>query len=136
MSIHLHHTRQCAAWCLTAAALLPFALCFAATGVGESVELAEVSGQLKMGGQPLEDVCLCLDRGEEHCAFGWLQEDGKFLLSNMRWFDGGAEPGQYRVHMYTHEGGPPFPAMYRDTKTSGLVLDVGSGWNDFRIDLP
>ncbi len=136
MSIHLHRAREMATWFLVAAVLSPLAFCFAATVPGESVELAKVSGQLKVSGRPLGDVCLCLDRGEEHCAFGWLQEDGSFLLSNMRWYEGGAEPGQYHAHMYTAKGGPQFPEKYRDPRTSGLVLDVASGWNDFRIDLP
>ena len=136
MPIQLHRAREMATWFLVAVALSPLALCFAATVPGESVELAKVSGQLKLSGRPLGDVCLCLDRGDEHCAFGWLQEDGSFWLNNMRWFDGGAEPGQYCVHLYTGQGGPQFPEKYRDTRTSGLVLDVGSGWNDFRIDLP
>ena len=135
MSVHLHHTRQLAAWILGAAALSPFALCFASP-TSEQTNLSPVTGRLTIAGRPAGDMTLCLDEGDLHSAYGALEHDGTFRLSNMRWIDDGAVPGRYRAHLLTHVDGVEVPSRYRDSKTSGIVIDIAAGWNDFRIDLP
>lgn len=134
MLVHLHRARQGMAWALGALALSPLALCFASPTT-EPVGLAAVTGRLTIAGQPAGEVFLCLDEGNIHTAYSWLRHDGTFRLSNMRWFEGGAAPGRYHAHLYTFEGGPAIPERYRDPKTSGIVMDVSSDWNDFQIDL-
>lgn len=135
MSIHLHRTRQWAAWILTATAVSPFALCFASTE-WKGVALSPVTGRVMISGRPVNDMTICLDSGGVHCAFGSLDADGTFQLSNMRWVDGGAEPGRYHAHLYTRAGGPEIPTKYRNPETSDIVIDVAADWNHFRIDLP
>ena len=135
MSVHLHRTRQWMAWVLTAAALSPFALCFASMESG-GAHLSPVTGRVTISGRPASDMIICLDSGDLHCAFGALEADGTFQLNNMRWIEGGAEPGRYRAHLYTRAGGPEIPAKYGDPKTSGILIDVASDWNDFFIELP
>jgi hypothetical protein len=123
------------AWILIATALSPFALCFASTE-STSVSLSPVTGRLTISGRPVNDMTICLDSGGVHCAFGALEGDGTFQLSNMRWVDGGAEPGLYHAHLYTRAGGAEIPTKYRNPATSGIEIDVAADWNDFRIDLP
>jgi hypothetical protein len=135
MSIHLHHTRKCAAWILTAFAFSPFALCFA-SAESKVVYLSPVTGRVTISGQPASDMTLCLDSGGVHVAFGPLDSDGTFRLNDMRWVEGGVEPGSYHAHLYSRAGGGEIPTRYLDPKTSGIVIDVASDWNDFRIDLP
>jgi hypothetical protein len=86
-------------------------------------------------GRPVQDMTICLDTDGHHAAYGLLQADGTFRLSNMTWIDEGAMPGRYRAHLYTYQGGPELPTKYRDPQTSGIEVDIASGWNDFRIDL-
>jgi hypothetical protein len=135
MSIHLHHTRQCAAWILTAFALSPFALCFASSQ-SAGVSLSPVTGRVTIAGKPGGDLTICLDSDGDHVAFGALGADGTFHLSNMRWIEGGATPGQYHAHLYSRAGGAAIAPKYTDSRTSGIVIDVAPDWNDFRIDLP
>jgi hypothetical protein len=135
MSVHLHRTRQWTAWILIAAALSLFALYFA-SAESEGVHLSPVTGRVTIAGQPASDMIICLDSGDVHGPFGLLRGDGSFQLSTIRWIDCGAEPGRYHAHLYSPAGGPEVPARYRDPKTAGIVIDVASDWNDFRIDLP
>lgn len=135
MSVHLHRTRQWAAWILTAFALSPFALCFASSE-STPVPLSPVTGRMTLAGQPAGEVFICLDSGSEHVAFATLEADGAFRLSNMRWAEGGAPPGRYHAHLFTPAGGKEIPKKYQDPRTSGIVIDVAADWNDFRIDLP
>ena len=123
------------AWILTATALSPFALCFASTE-SSGVHLSPVTGRVTISGRPVNDMIICLDSGGDHCAFGALEGDGTFQLNNIRWIDGGAEPGRYHVHLYSRAGGREIPSKYRDPATSGIEINVAADWNDFRIDLP
>jgi hypothetical protein len=143
MSIHLHHTRQMAAWTLSAIVLspLPLAFCFGSPPEAPKVELSPVTGRVTIAGQPIAGqtmggVLLCLDQGTEHVAFGGIANDGTFHLNNMRHVEDGAEPGRYHGHLYSLAGDPKIPAKYQDPKTSGIELDIAPGPNDFRIDLP
>ena len=135
MSVHLHHTRQLAAWILGAAALSPFALCFASP-MSKEYRLSPVTGRLTIAGRPAGDMTICLDVDGDHMAYGALDHDGTFHLSNMRWIDDGAVPGRYHAHLYTHSLGAEIPSKYLNPKTSGIVIDIASDWNDFHIDLP
>jgi hypothetical protein len=133
MSVHLHHARQWTAWILTAVALSPFALVFGSAV--DEVHLSPITGRVTFSGRPVREMTLCLDTDGHHAAYGTLQSDGTFRLSNMTWIDEGALPGHYRAHLYTYHGGPDLPAKYHDPATSGIEVDIASGWNDFRIDL-
>ncbi len=133
MSVHLHRTRQWTAWILTALALSPFALVFGSP-IDEG-HLSPITGSVTFAGRPVQDMTICLDTDGHHAAYGPLQADGSFRLNNMTWIDEGATPGHYRAHLYTHQGGPELPAKYHDPETSGIEVNVASGWNDFRIDL-
>ncbi len=135
MSVHLHRTRQWTAWVLIASALSPFALCFASVA-SKGVVLSPVAGRVTIAGRPAGDMTICLDSGGVHSAYGALANDGTFRLRNMRWFDGGAEPGRYHAHLYTHAGGAEIPPRYCDPQTSGIVIDIDSDWHELRIDLP
>ena len=135
MSVHLHRTRQWAAWLLGVTLLSPFALCFASME-SSRVRLSPVAGKLTIAGRPASDMFICLDSGGVHTAYGMLGDDGSFRLRTVRWFDGGAEPGRYHAHLYTHANGAEIPAKYRNPETSGIVIDVDSDWNEFHIDLP
>jgi hypothetical protein len=134
MSVHLHHSRQWTAWILTAVALSPFALVFGAPV--EENHLSPITGCVTFSGRPVQDMTICLDTDGEHAAYGSLQADGTFRLTSMIWIGEGAMTGHYRAHLlYTHRGRPELPAKYRDPATSGIEVDVATGWNDFRIDL-
>lgn len=133
MSIHLHRTRQWTAWVLGGLALSPLALSFGSPT--HPTHLSPVTGRLTIDGQPAGDITLCLDSDGRHAAYGTMNADGTFRLSSMTWIDEGALPGHYRGHLYTHQGGPVVAQKYRDVNTSGIDVDVASGWNDFRIDL-
>jgi hypothetical protein len=140
MTLHLHHTRRIAAWVLTAFALSPLTLALSfGSPQPANPELAPVTGHLTIAGKPAADVFICIDSspsGNCHEGFSWVHAGGSFRLGNMQWFEGGVPPGHYYVHLYTQAGGPEIPARYLDQKTSGIELDVASGWNDFHIDLP
>lgn len=139
MTLHLHHTRQIAAWVLAAFVLSPLSLALSfGSSKSADPDISPVTGHLTIAGKPAVDVFICLDAGtgENHEGYGWVHADGTFRLGNMRWFEGGVEPGRYNVHLYTPAGGPVIPEKYRDPRTSGITLDVASGWNDFQIDLP
>jgi hypothetical protein len=120
-------------WILGAVALSPFALCFGFPF--PEVHLSPVTGRVTFSGRPVNDMIICVDSGGEHVAYGPLQADGTFRLINMNWLDTGALPGRYHAHLYTHANGPKLPSRYSDPETSGIEIDVASGWNDFDIEL-
>jgi hypothetical protein len=47
----------------------------------------------------------------------------------------GAIPGQYHAHFYSREQGTSLPARFGDPRTSGLEIEIASGWSDVNIDL-
>jgi len=118
---------------LGAAALSPLAL-----SLGSPLPLAPpsvVTGRVTFEGRPVSDMTMCLDRGGMHAAYAHLRDDGTFDLISQAWTDGGAQPGRYRGHLYTHAHGPRMPSRFADPATSGIEIEIASGWNDFRIDL-
>lgn len=133
MSIHLHRARQWTGWTLGFVALSPFALCI--DPPIPKVQTAPVTGRVTYSGRPLNDMTLCIDEGGLHSAYALLQTDGSFRLINQNLIAEGAMPGRYRAHLYTHDHGPKLPPRYGDPETSGIELEVVSGWNDFHIDL-
>jgi hypothetical protein len=134
MSVHLHRTRQWTAWILGVVALSPFAFCFGSPTIAGPPSV--VTGRITLSGHPAGDMTLCLDQGGLHAAYALLQPDGTFHLSSMNWVEGGAQPGVYHGHLYTHHNGPEIPAKYADPATSGIEIHIASGWNDFNIELP
>ena len=133
MSVHLHHTRQWTTWILGIVALSPFAFCFDSPTI--AARPSEVTGSITLAGRPASDMTICLDQGGAHVAYALLQADGTFHLNSMNWVEGGALPGIYHAHLYTHQHGPKIPAKYTDPATSGIEIDIASGWNDFNIEL-
>jgi hypothetical protein len=133
MSFHLHRTRQWTAWVLSVIALSPFALAFGSTPRED--HLSPITGSVTLSGRPMNDMFICIDSDGQHIAYGTLADDGTFCLHNMAGYDSGAMPGHYRAHLFTHTHGPKLPSRYLDPKTSGLEMDVATGWNDFRIEL-
>jgi hypothetical protein len=118
---------------LGAVAMTPFAMYF--DSPAPMSKTVPVTGRVTCSGRPLPDTILCLDRNGGHSAYAPLEADGKFRILNMNWTEEGATPGKYRAHLFTHSSGPEFPAKYRDPETSGIELDVTTGWNHFDIDL-
>ncbi len=133
MSVHLHRARQWMSCMLGAAALSPFALCLGSPILQEPP--SEVTGRVTFAGRPVSDMTLCLDAHGQHSAYALLGDDGTFRLTSVTWTEGGARPDHYRAHLYTHKDGPPMPTRYADPATSGIEIEIASGWNDFRIDL-
>jgi hypothetical protein len=135
MYVHLHSGRKLMGWALVVLAIVPSALCFE-PATSPRVELSDVTGRLTYSGKALNDMTLCLDSpAGVHCAYASLRPDGSFRLINMDGFGMGALPGRYHAHLYTHPHGPSLPARYRDSKTSGLEIEVASDWNELNIDL-
>ena len=135
MYLDLRNGRKLMGWAALLLAIVPSALCFEPriiSGPGFS----EVTGRLTYSGKVLTDMTLCLDSPDGlHSAYASIRSDGSFRLINMMGNRLGAAPGQYHAHLYTHSNGPAIPVKYHDSKTSGLVINVTSGWNDFKIDL-
>ena len=135
MSVHLHRARQWTACMLSAAALSPLAFGF---GSGLPTPLggpSEATGRVTLEGCPVSDMILCLDLQGHHTAFARVGDDGTFRISSMTRLGTGAQPGRYRAHLFTHKDGPYLPSKYTDPATSGIEIEIASGWNDFRIDL-
>ena len=44
-------------------------------------------------------------------------------------------PGRYHVFLYGRKGSTAVPEKFRDPRTSGVEMEIASGWNDFNIDL-
>ena len=65
-----------------------------------------------------------------------LNPDGSFRVQNMIGSYNGAAPGRYHAHLYTRTLGPVIPPKYRDSRTSGLEIEIGPNWNEVAIDLP
>jgi hypothetical protein len=120
---------------LSAAALSPLAYSFNFAPPASSAFLSEVTGRVTFAGRPVNEMVLCLDQHGQHSAYAHLRSDGTFCLINMNEIACGARPGHYCAHLYTHKDGPQLPSKYADPETSGLELQIASGWNDFRIDL-
>jgi hypothetical protein len=135
MSVHLHRARQWTACMLGAVALSPLAWGFGTGSPLRSGVSSEVTGRVTFAGRPVGDMTLCLDAHGQHSAYALLRDDGTFRLISMTWTEDGARPGHYHAHLYTHKDGPRMPSKYADPATSGIELEIVSGWNDFQIDL-
>jgi hypothetical protein len=132
MSMHLHDARQWMAWGLVLVALSPFALCFGSST--PEFRRSDVSGRVTYSGKPVSDMIFCLDSGGQHAAYGLLKSDGTFRLLDISWGERGAQPGHYHAHIY-NSGQGPIPTKYAHTDTSGIEVEIASGWNEFNIDL-
>jgi hypothetical protein len=135
MSVHLHRARQWTAGMLSAAVLSPLAFGFNLVPPIASGPPSVVTGRVTLAGRPAGDMTLCLDAHGQHSAYAQLRSDGTFRLISVNWTEGGARPGDYLGHLYTHSHGPQIPSKYADPATSGIEIHIDSGWNDFRIDL-
>ncbi len=133
MSVHLHRARRYMACALIAGVVSPLALCIGSPI--SSARTSEVTGRVTLGHHPARDMILCLDANGQHAAYGPLKADGSFRLVSMAWTGHGAEPGHYRAHLFSADA-HRVPPKYTETATSGIELDIASGWNDFDIELP
>jgi hypothetical protein len=134
MSLHLHRARRWAGWALVVAGLSPFGFCFGLREVRPGP--TPITGQVTMAGRPLTDSTICIDSDGAHAAFAPLQADGRFELIPMNTHEGAELTGRFRAHLYNLKGNQKLPSKVADPKTSGIEMNVGSGWNEFRIDLP
>jgi hypothetical protein len=78
---------------------------------------------------------ICLDGEGGHSALSSLGEDGSFRLVSFEYGEEGALAGQYRAHLDSYANAPALPPKYRDSRTSGLEIDIASDWNHLDIDL-
>ena len=134
MYLHLHHARHAMGWILGIVAFSPFALIFVSPSPNFS--LSDVTGRVTYSGRPLNQLTICLDsEGGVHSAFGSLGSDGSFRLLSMSEGCAGAAPGRYQAHLFGHSHSSPFPAKYREARTSGLEIEIPSDWSDIHIEL-
>jgi hypothetical protein len=134
MSQHLHRARRNMGWFLVASAVFPLALCMGSPI--SSAPSTEVTGRVTLAHLPADDMILCLDAGGQHAAYAPLRSDGSFRLVSLARTRGGAEPGHYHAHLFPTKAGRQLASKYADPATSGIELDIASGWNDFQIELP
>jgi hypothetical protein len=133
MNIHSQQARKMMGWILGIVALSPLALCY--QSLYPRVALSDVTGRVTCSGRPLTGTIIYLvsDSGNDS-AIGKLESDGSFRLLTTRGRVG-AFPGLYHAFFYSRKGGPPVPAKFSDPVTSGLEIEIASGWNDLNIDL-
>jgi hypothetical protein len=133
MNVHSQQARKVMGWILGIAAFSPLALCY--QPLNPRVTLSDVTGRVTYSGRPLTGATICLDsESGNHSAVGKLGSDGSFrLLSIMGRV--GAHPGLYHAYLYSRKGGTSLPAKFSDPRTSGLEIEIGSGWSNFNIDL-
>jgi hypothetical protein len=133
MNVHSQQARNVIGWILGIAAFSPIALCYESSN--PRVTMSDVTGRVTYSGGPLTGAVICLDpKSGNHSASGTLGSDGSFQLMSI---NGrlGAVPGLYHAFLCSPVGGPSLPAKFCDPSTSGLEIEIASGWNDLNIDL-
>ncbi len=133
MFIDLHGARRLMTWGLGITAMTPFLFCLEAPT--RDLNLSAVSGRVTYSGHPITNTYICFDSDGGHSALSALQDDGSFQLVNFQYNKPGAFPGQYHAHLGPHTNAPVVPAKYRDSRTSGVVIDVASDWSYLIIEL-
>jgi len=133
MNIHSQQARKVVGWILAIAAFSPLVLCY--QSLNPRVTLSDVTGRVTYSGRPLNGAIIYLvSESGKDSAVGKLGSDGSFRLQTARG-DVGAFPGLYHAFLYSRKGGTPVPAKFRDLRTSGLEIEITSGWSDLSIDL-
>jgi hypothetical protein len=133
MSVHSQQARNVIGWILGIAAFSPLALCYQSSY--PRVTLCDVTGRVTYSGRPITGASICLNsKNGNHSAVGKLESDGSFRLRYMTGRDG-ALPGLYHAYLYSRQGGTSLPTKFCDPRTSGLEIEIASGWSDWNIDL-
>jgi len=132
MHVHSQEARRATGWILGLAALSSLALCYQI--MNPRVSLSDVTGRVTYSGRPLTGayICLASDNGNLS-ALGKVGADGTFRVQSETNHDG-ARPGRYHAYLAVR-GGSALPAKFCDPRTSGLEIEVASGWSDFNIEL-
>jgi hypothetical protein len=98
--------------------------------------LSDVTGRVTYSGRPLTGAAICLQsENGNQSAVGKLGSDGTFRLRNMKDGRAGAVPGVYHAFLAPRKESTSLPAKFRDPRTSGLEIEIASGWSDLNIDL-
>jgi len=133
MNLHSQQDRKVIGWILGIAAFFPLALCY--QSLNPQVTLSDVTGRVTYSGRPLTGATIFLNsESGNHIATGKLGSDGSFRLLSMKGRVG-AIPGLYHAYIFSRKGGTSLPAKFRDPRTSGLEIEIASGWSDWNIEL-
>jgi hypothetical protein len=133
MNVHSHHARNVIGWILGITAFSPRALFFQSSS--PRATLSDVTGRVTYSGRPLTRAAICLDSESGNLsAIGTLGSDGSFRLLSINGRVG-AFPGLYHGYLCSSRGGPSLPAKFCDPRTSGLEIEIASGWSNLTIDL-
>jgi hypothetical protein len=134
MNVHSQQARKVVGWVLGITALSALALCY--ESLNSRVTLSDVTGRVTYSGRPLTGATICMDsESGSHFAVGKLGSDGSFRLYSVNGGRVGAFPGLYHAYLYSRKGGTPVPARFCSPRSSGLEIEITSGWNDLNIDL-
>ncbi len=141
MPLHIHSIRS---WCAAALAAIPAVIlyCGAYGPPRAESELATVTGHVTRGGQPLGGMWIVFEEAGPHGreSYGALQPDGTFRVHPRDSLGrDGAVPATYRVYFLSRSPGAPKSLVapaYLKARTSGLVVRVEPGWNEFSFTLP
>jgi hypothetical protein len=133
MNVHSQQARTVIGWILGIAAFSPFALCYQPSN--PQVTMSDVTGRVTYSGRPLTGATICLDSESGNpSVLATLGPGGSFQLRNIQGRVG-ALPGLYHAFLYSRPGGTSLPAKFGDPRTSGLEIEIASGWNELNIDL-
>ena len=133
MNLHSQQDRNVVGWILGIAAFFTLALCY--ESMNPRVTLSDVTGRVTCSGRALTGATIWLySESGNHTAVSKLGSDGSFRLLSMKG-RAGAVPGLYHAYLYSRKGGTSVPAKFSDPRTSGVEIEIASGWNDLNIDL-
>lgn len=129
------------------ATLMALALPILCLGCHRAPQLARVSGTVTFQGKPVAEAVVIFNSAQSGRSItASVSSAGEYRVETANGF--GLPLGTYRVHVIPQAVGilpdqrPPFPlpkmrsdipARFRDTKTSGLAVDVVAGENRFDI---
>ena len=105
-------------------------------------KMARVVGLLTLDGQPVHGAVVTFvpAEGGGRAAAGKTDQNGRFALTTLEWGDGAA-PGIYTpTFSWTKaddrgEVKSLLPKKYADARTSGMVVEVVRGENEFSFEL-
>jgi hypothetical protein len=105
----------------------------------DAPDLARVTGRATCGGHPLRGMRILFQPIESrgHGAVSSVMADGSYRIETRQ--GTGLFPGAYRVHFFPSENEAPDPSLdpkYMDSRTSGLEVRIGPGWNEIVFSLP
>ncbi len=109
----------------------------------EKPRMAKVSGTVTFNGVPIADATVTFVPEKGRVATGVTDKQGRFTMTTFEKNDG-ALPGQYRVAISAQAARSPkeaddaratIPVKYSNSETSGLMVEVKMGVNEFQICL-